>query len=390
MSSSSVRLEFGQRHIHLIGTAHVSPESVQEVEQAIETERPDCVCVELDNARYRLMQGERDWSKLNIFSILRQRKGFLLLANLALAAYQRRIAQDMKIEAGAEMRAALKSAQRLAIPYALCDRDIQITLRRSWRASSLWGKSKLLAALFGSVFVRQRLSSEEIENMRQHNVVEGMMSELASYLPGAKHALIDERDHYIAQRIMQQPGTRLLAVVGAGHVAGIARRLQRLHDGEQGATLEELKQVPPKSRIARFAPWIIPAVVVGLIALGFVRSGWDGGLDTLLRWVIVNGTLSAIGALAALANPITIAVSFLAAPLTSINPTIGVGFVTGILEAILRKPRVQDLESLHKDTLSLRGFYRNRLTHILLVFLFSSLGSAVGTFVALPFLFPGN
>jgi len=177
-------------------------------------------------------------------------------------------------------------------------------------------------------------------------------------------------------------------VVGAGHVPGIVEWLKRLHQGET-PDLDGLDRVPPPGKIRKVLPWIIPVLVLGLITWGFVRSGWDGGFQMLLRWFLVNGTLSGIGAIIALAHPVTIAASILGAPFTSMNPTIGVGFVSGFLEAVLRKPRVEDFERLQDDIVSVRGFYRNRITRILLVFFFSSLGSSIGTFVALPFLFPG-
>jgi pheromone shutdown-related protein TraB len=247
----------------------------------------------------------------------------------------------------------------------------------------------MLAALLSSVFSREKLSGEEIESLKEQGALDNMMSELAGYLPAAKAVLIDERDQYIAGRVFQAEGSRLLVVVGAGHVPGIVSWLQKLHAGEPGPDLDQLDIVPPPSRLRKILPWMIPAVVAGLITWGFFRSGWDGGLQMLLRWFLVNGILSGIGAIAALAHPVTIVASIIGAPFTSMNPTIGVGFVSGALEAVLRKPRVIDFERLHDDILSVRGFYRNRFTRILLVFFFTSLGSAAGTFIALPFLFPG-
>jgi pheromone shutdown-related protein TraB len=321
--------------------------------------------------------------------VLRERKGFLLLGNLVLSSFQRRIGADLGVNPGEEMLAAVNIATEHEIPVSLVDRQIHTTLRRAWARAGFWGKNKMLAALLSSVFSREKLSGEEIESLKEQGALDNMMGELASYLPAAKTVLIDERDQYIAGRVFEAEGERLLVVVGAGHVPGIVSWLEKLHRGEPGPNLEELDLVPPPGRFRKAIPWVIPAIVVGLITWGFFRSGWDGGLQMLLRWFLVNGILSGIGAIVALAHPVTIVVSILGAPFTSMNPTIGVGFVSGALEAVLRKPRVLDFERLHDDILSLRGFYRNRFTRILLVFFFTSLGSAIGTFLALPFLFPG-
>ena len=372
----------------LVGTAHVSRESVTEVESIIREEMPDRVCVEIDAQRYKAITQPNNWSSMNIYKIIKERKAFLLLGNLVLQAFQRRMGMDLGVKPGEEMRAAVLVSEELDIPFSFADREIQTTLRRAWAKSSLWGKNKLLAALLSSVFTNEKLSEEEIEQLKHKSELESMLEELADYLPAAKEVLIDERDQYLATRIFESEGEKVVAVVGAGHVPGIIRWLEGLQQGTRKNDLSEIDVVPPPGFLARSAKWVLPTVVAGLIIYGFVNSGWSGGLQALSRWILVNGTLSAIGAAAALAHPLTIAASFLAAPVTSMNPTIGVGIVTGLLEAIFRKPRVQDLEALPEDILSLKGFFTNRFTHILIVFFFSTIGSAIGTFVALPFLFP--
>jgi pheromone shutdown-related protein TraB len=389
LSETTTRLQLGDRTIVLVGTAHVSRESVTEVESIIREEMPNRVCVEIDAQRYRAITQPNTWSSMNIYKIIKERKAFLLLGNLVLQAFQRRMGMDLGVKPGEEMRAAIRVSEELGIPFSFADREIQTTLRRAWAKSSLWGKNKLLAALLASVFSNEKLSEDEIEELKHKSELESMLEELADYLPAAKRVLIDERDQYLATKIFESEGEKVVAVVGAGHVPGIIRWLEALQQGERQSDLSGIDFVPPPGVIAKSAKWIIPALVAGLIIYGFVNSGWSGGLEALSRWILVNGTLSALGALAALAHPLTIAASFLAAPVTSMNPTIGVGIVTGLLEAIFRKPRVQDLEALPDDILSLKGFFTNRFTHILIVFFFSTIGSAVGTFVALPFLFPG-
>ena len=389
-TSNVTRLELGGREFILLGTAHVSRDSVDEVGRAIRELEPDRVCVEIDEARHRSLVEKRSWESLNVYKVIREKKGFLLLGNLVLSSFQRRMGADLGVTPGEEMLAAMQVAQELGIPTSFVDREIHTTLRRAWAKARLWGKMKMLAALLGSVFSREKLPQEEIEALKEKGALEGMMNELAAYLPAAKEVLIDERDQYLAAKSYETEGSRILVVVGAGHVPGIARWLTAIHEGVEKPDLARIDTVPPPGVLRKAVPWVIPAVVAGLIAWGFVRAGWDGGLQMLLRWFLVNGTLSGIGAIIALAHPLNIVISFLAAPFTSMNPTIGVGFVSGLLEAVLRKPRVVDFERLQDDITSFRGFYRNRITRILLVFFFTTLGSAIGTFVALPFLFPGS
>jgi len=383
------RISFGNREYTILGTAHVSRESVDQVATTIEAEKPDRICVEIDSARHQSLTQKNSWENLDIYRVLRERKGFLLLGNLVLSSFQRRIGSDLGVTPGEEMLAAVHVAEEQNIPFSLVDRQIHTTLRRAWAKAGLWGKNKMLAALLGSVFSREKLTGDEIEELKKQGALDNMMGELAEYLPAAKSVLIDERDQYIAGKVFDAEGERLLVVVGAGHVPGIVSWLEKLHAGTHKADLSGLDTVPPPGRVRKLIPWLIPALVAGLITWGFFRSGWDGGLQMLFRWFVVNGVLSGIGAIIALAHPVTILASILGAPFTSMNPTIGVGFVAGALEAVLRKPRVLDFENLQNDILSVRGFYRNRFTRILLVFFFTSLGSSIGTFVALPFLFPG-
>ena len=387
-TSHRTTVTLGERECILIGTAHVSRDSVDEVTRAIEEEAPDHVCVEIDEARHKSLIEKRSWESLDVYKVIKEKKGFLLLGNLVLSSFQRRMGADLGVTPGEEMLAAWQKAQELGIPTSFVDREIHTTLRRAWSNSGFWSKNKMLAALLGSAFTREKLPAEEVEKLKQSGALEGMMQELADYLPGAKTALIDERDQFLAARSYAASGNRILVVVGAGHVPGIVSWLERIHSGDQRPDLEALSTVPPKSTASKVIPWLIPAIVLGLISWGFVRSGWDGGLQMLYRWILVNGTLSGIGAIIALAHPLNILASILAAPFTSMNPTIGVGFVSGLFEAVLRKPRVVDFERLQTDISSIRGFYRNRITRILLVFFFTTLGSAIGTFVALPFLFP--
>jgi pheromone shutdown-related protein TraB len=380
------RLELGGRQFLLLGTAHISSRSVEEVREVILGEKPDRVCVELDAARYNSLTEPNGWQKLNIVEVLRNRKGFLLLANLVLSSFQRRLGASLGVSPGEEMLTAVRLAQEAGIPFSLCDRDIQLTLRRAWARTSFWGKNKMLAAMLSTIFSSEKLTPEEIEKLKSRTTFQSMLDELAAYLPAVKAVLIDERDRYLATRIYQAEGSKVVAVIGAGHVEGIARSLQALHEGTLPADTTSLEGVPSRRRWTSLLGWLIPAAIVGLLAAGFFRSGWQLSLTMLWKWVAVTGTLSALGALITLAHPLTILVAFVGAPITTLNPFIGIGLVTGVLEAILRKPQVADFENLSNDLLTLRGFFRNRVTHILLVFLFSSLGAMIGNFIGIPWL----
>ena len=380
------RLNLEDREFILVGTAHVSSRSVEEVREVILAEEPDRVCVEIDETRFNSLMKKQSWQNLNIGQVLRERKGFLLLANLVLSSFQRRLGLEMGVSPGEEMLTAVKICKEQGIAFSLCDRDIQVTLRRAWSLSSFWGKNKMLAAMLSSIFTREKLDADEIERLKAKSTFQNMMDELASFLPSVKEVLIDERDRYLATRIYNAAGSKIVAVIGAGHVEGIIESLKRLDAGTLENDTSSLETIPPRKKISRILPYLVPAIIAGLIVAGFFRSGWQLSLSMMWKWILVNGTLSAIGSLLALAHPITIAAAFIGAPITSLNPTIGVGLLTGIVEAALRKPRVTDFENLPEDLLSFRGFFRNRITHILLVFLFSSIGSSLGTFIGIPYL----
>jgi pheromone shutdown-related protein TraB len=381
MSENVTRVSFDTREFILLGTAHVSRESVQDVQDLIETEKPDRVCVEIDASRYKSLTQADAWKNLNITQVLRQGKAFLLMSNLILASFQKRLGLDLGIKPGAEMIEAVSAAQRMDIPFSLCDREIQVTLKRAWSKSGFFAKMKMLAVMLASIFTSQKLSEEEIEQLKKKSVLESALEEISQFLPSIKEVLIDERDIYLATRVYQSEGRKVVAVVGAGHVPGMVKRLQELHTGVVDEDISELDKVPPKNPVLKKLPWIVPVAIVGAIVAGFIVRGSEVTLPYIYRWILINGTLSALGALLALAHPFTIVLAFIAAPFTSLIPVIGVGILTGILEGTLKKPRVRDFENLHVDIASFRGFYRNRVTHVLIVFMLSNIGSSIGTFI---------
>jgi pheromone shutdown-related protein TraB len=385
MEQERMRLSVDGREIVLVGTAHVSRESVEEVRSVIAEEKPDRVCVELDDGRYTSMSQGSSWQNLNVGKVIREGKGFLLMANLVLSSFQRRLGKDLGVKPGEEMLAAIQVSQDMGIPYSLCDRAIQVTLRRAWGQTGFWGKMKMIAALMSSVFTNEKLSAEDIEKLKQKDVLASMMEELADFLPAAKAVLIDERDLYLASRIYQAEGRRMVAVVGAGHLSGIATHITAMAEKREAVDVAPLEELPPKSRAGRILPWAIPALIVGIFCLGFFRSGWSMSRDMFLRWLIIHGGLAAVGAAVSLAHPLTIVIAFFGAPIGTLNPFGKIGLFTGLSEAFLRKPRVKDVENLSDDLMSFKGFYTNRVTHILIVFFLTTLGAAIGNLIVIPY-----
>jgi pheromone shutdown-related protein TraB len=384
MNDTYITVKLRDREIILVGTAHVSKESIDEVNRIIREHKPDMVCVELDEQRFTAISQKENWEKLDVIKIFREGRGFLLMANLVLSGFQRRMGEGLGVKPGEEMKTAVETAQELGIPHALCDREVQITLRRAWARCGFWSKCKLLASLLSSAFTTEKLSAAEIENLKNRSELDGMMAELAEYLPSVKETLIDERDRYLAAKIWSSGGSRPVAVVGAGHLLGIKAHLEKIAAGEEGSDVSDLDIIPPRTFFSKIAGWIIPALIVLIIILGFFQAGAGVSLSMLLRWILWNGSLAALGALIAMGHPLSILVSFIGAPVATINPFIGVGLFSGITEATLRKPRVQDAQNIADDVSSLRGIYRNRITKALLVFLLSSLGGAVGNFISIP------
>jgi pheromone shutdown-related protein TraB len=382
-------IEFPGREIILIGTAHISRDSINEVERTIREEKPGMVCVELDANRYASISQQENWEKLDVIKVFKEGKGFLLMANLVLSSFQRRMGEELGVKPGEEMKVAAETAKDLGIPYFLCDREIQITLRRAWTRCGLWSKCKLLASLLSSAFTTEKLSEEEIERLKNHNEMNGMMSELADFLPKVKETLIDERDRYLAAKIWEsgvKTGGKQIAVIGAGHLMGVRDHLEKIAAGKENGDVSDLDTVPSAPVLSKAVGWTFPVLIVVLIVLGFFRAGAGVSLDMLLRWVMLNGSLAALGALIALGHPLSILVSFVGAPIATINPFIGVGLFSGVVEATLRKPRVIDTQTIAEDIGSLKGIYRNRITKALLVFFLSSLGGAIGNFIAIPLL----
>jgi len=361
------------KEILLVGTAHVSKESAREVKELIEQEKPDSVCVELCLARYNSINNPSKWKNMDIITIIKQKKALLLLANLILSSFQKRLAQQLGINPGQEMIQAISSAKEINAHLVLADRDIQVTFTRVWKKLNLWGKIRILFMLIFSMFNKEKISEEEIERLKSEDILTAALSELARSFPRLKNTLIDERDQYLAEKIKLAPGNKVIAIVGAGHIPGIKKEIDKEHD------LITLIKIPSTSNYIKVLVWGIPLAIIAIIASTFTYSH-PAGFEQITQWFLWNGSLSALGALIAMAHPLSILTAFVAAPFSSLNPLLAAGWFAGIVEALIRRPRVEDFEQLGNIT-TLKDFFHNRVTKILLVVAFANLGSMAGTFI---------
>lgn len=372
------RIPLDGREIILIGTAHVSRESADLVERVIEEEKPDTVCVELCKPRYEAIRQSDQWQETDIMKVIREKRTTILLSQLIMASLQRKIAKKFNITPGEEMLRAIRRADAVGAEVVLADREIRVTLLRTWRRMSFWSKVKFLPEVILSLFAGDEITEEEVEKLKKNDVLELALQTVGEKLPGLKTTLIDERDLFLAHSISHAPGSRIVAVVGAGHVPGIQKHL-----GEE-IDIETLNQIPEKGVWGRFAGWFFSLAIVGLFVAGFISSGSKASLQMITWWSAITASFAGLGALMLLAHPLTILASALAAPITTLHPLIAAGWVAGLIEATLRKPQVKDFLALQHDIVSLRGFFRNRITRLLLLIAFVNLTTSIGTFVAIP------
>lgn len=375
MSEETVtRLHLDNKEYILIGTAHVSKNSAEQVKEMIEAEQPDSVCIELDAQRFQSVKEKNKWKNTDIFQVIKDKKAVMLLMNLAISSFQKRMAKQFGIRPGEEMIQGMESAEKIGAELVLADRDIQVTFSRIWGNISFKGKAMLLMQVFGSIFSREEISEEELEKMKQRDTINAMLQEFTDSFPDLKKPLIDERDQYLSQKIKDAPGEKVVAVLGAAHVPGITKEIEKEHN------LEKLSERPPKPKWPKVVGWAIPIVIVAIIAYTFMMNPAAGWQQTL-SWLLWNGTLSAIGAMIALAHPLAILTAFILAPITSLNPLLAAGWFAGLVQAYVKRPNVGDFDALSDDVHSIKGFWNNKVTRILLVVVFANLGSSLGTLI---------
>ncbi len=367
------------KDVYLVGTAHISKESVEDVRTTVEQVHPDAICVELCKARHQAMTQADNWRKMDIFKVIRQRKAVFLLAQLIMSSFYRRLGEKLGVQPGAEMLEGIRLAEQTGATLVLADRDIDITLKRVWGYLGFWSKLMLATELMTSILLTEKINADMIEQLKKQDQLEAIMAEFAQHFPEIKHRLIDERDTYLAQKIRTAPGRRVVAVVGAGHVEGIQHEMQR------DQSLEELTKLPPKSIWPKVFAWGIPLLIVALLARGLMKDT-DRGIENIYIWILVTGGFAAIGAALAFAHPLTILSAFCAAPITTLHPMIGVGWIAGIVQAFFKRPKVSDLEDLPDAIGSIKGFWINPVTRILLIIVLSSIGAVIGVAVAAPWI----
>ncbi|AOM83087.1 TraB/GumN family protein [Salisediminibacterium beveridgei] len=368
------RLRIDDKEVILVGTAHVSKQSAEQVKDVIESEQPDTVCVELDEQRFQSIREENKWKDMDIFKVIKEKKASLLMMNLLISSFQKRMAKQFGIKPGQEMIQGIDSAEEIGAELILADRNIQITFARIWKNVGFWGKAKLMTAIMGSVINKEEISEEELERMKSEDMLNSALEEFTRSFPTLKVPLIDERDQYLAQMIKSSPGNKVVAVLGAAHVPGILEQIKVDHN------LELLNERPPKSSLPKIIGWMIPIMIIGIIITTLMMNP-AAGMQQMIAWLLWNGTFSALGAALAFGHPFAVLTAFIVAPLSSLSPALAAGWFAGIVQTYFRRPQVQDFESLSEDVYSFKGFKDNKVTRILLVVIFSNIGSTIGTVI---------
>jgi len=371
------KIEHDGKEIFLVGTAHISKKSTEEVGNTIKKEKPDVVAVELCESRYHALKNKQSWQDTEIKQVIKEGQTYLFLSSLILSNFQRKLGKDLGIEAGAEMLAAIDAAKKAKAKLVFLDRDIQVTLRRAFASMTLFEKAKIVKSLFFDTLTAE-VDEEFIEALKEKGAIQDAMNELAKAAPSVKRILVDERDVYMAGMLQRVKGKKIVAVVGAGHVEGIKKWI------DKPITFTRLKD-PPKKRRKKvgIGGLIIPTLLLGLLIYGFVTKGIGTTLNMLLWWFLINGTLSALGAALAFGHPLSILTAFVAAPFTSVNPLLAAGWFAGYVEAKIRNPKIKDFHGLNKLD-GFKAYWKNQVTRVLLVVALANLGSIIGTFVALP------
>lgn len=373
MEDNITVFQYGDKAITLIGTAHVSKESARLVKKTIDEVLPDSVCIELDEDRYKNIQNPKFWENTNVSQIIKEKKVGLMLANIALSSYQKRMAKEMHTTPGQEMLQGIQSAEEYHCNLVLADRNIQITFLRIWRKLSLWVKCKL----FVTLLFRDGDTDDDVdlENLMNKDNLKIALSSIDQNFPQIAEILIHERDQYLANKIKTAAGNKIVAIVGAAHIQGIQKEIYKKQD------MERLSSIPKPKKSSRVVAWIIPTIVFLLIAYGFATN-METGLQQMGAWVLWNSSMAAIFTAMALGHPLSILTSFVLAPITSLNPLLACGWFTGLVEANIRKPTVGDINNVPEDIFHIKRIYKNRFLRALAVVLLTNIGSVVGTFIA--------
>lgn len=366
-----------EREFIIVGTAHISRHSADLVREVIEKEKPDVVCVELDEKRLKALSEKNRWENLDLRQIIKNKQLSTLMVNLVLSSYQKKLGEKLGVTPGTELLEAVKTANENNIPVELCDREVRVTLRRAWHSMNLWQKSKFLSGGLAGIFEKQELTEEKLAELRSKDVLSEMMDEIGKAMPVLKKVIIDERDQYIAQKMKYSKGKKVVSVVGAGHVKGIINLLE----SNDEVDLKSIEIIPEPSLLSKLLGWGIPFIIVASIFyIGFSQGITEAGNNALF-WILACGIPSAIGALISVAHPLTVLASFVSAPITSLSPLIGVGYVAAFVQAYMQPPIVKEFQEVSKDFRKISKWWKNRLLKVFLVFILSSIGGVIGTSV---------
>ena len=375
MENNVITINLDGKEITLIPTAHVSKQSVELVEKTIDEVHPDSICIELDQDRYNSLTDPDRFRNTDIVKIIREKRVAMLLVNLILANYQKKMAANLSSTSGAEMLMGINKAKELNAQLIMADRSVQTTFKRIWANMGFKDKIQMLSAVISAIFDDEEISEEDLANLQQSDILNSALKVVSVKVPRVAEVLVDERDRYLASKIRHAPGSRVVAILGAAHTLNVPKYIQQEYD------ISQLDEIPPKKTSSKIIGWVIPVLIIIAILFSF-KVNADIGLKQLKTWIIFNGTLSALGALLGGGHPLSILVAFLAAPITSLNPLLASGWFAGLTEAWLRKPTVEDFEKLSDDTSTFKGFWKNKVSRILLIVLLASLGSSIGTFAS--------
>lgn len=369
------------RELHIIGTAHVSAASAKLVEETIRAVQPDTVAIELDAQRLEIIQNRKRYEETDIIQILKEKRALFFTAQLIMSAYQKKIARKLGVTPGAEFKKAIDLSGELQANLVLADRDIGFTLKRLMRLMTFRDKVKAFSALLFAEEEGKNIDEAKITELKNSDTLTALIGEMAESMPKVKQVMLDERDLYLAGKIQENLGRKTVAVVGAAHVQGIIKSLERKIHGEE---LKKIEYIPPQSKFSKIMPWVLPAIILFFFIYGFIVGNSQVTGQALIYWMILIGILTTIGCILALGHPLTIPAGIIAAPITALHPMISVGMVTGLVQLFLVRPRVKDFEKVVDDAATFKGWWKNRLTRVLLVTVLPSIGAAVGNLIAFP------
>ena len=375
MDENVTRIAYNDKTIILIATAHVSKQSVELVKQVVAEEKPDSICVELDEQRYNSIRNPKAWENMDIVKVIKEKRVGFLLANLVLSSYQKRMAKKLGTNVGQEMLQGIACADETGAQLVLADRSIQVTFMRIWSKLNWWEKGKLIFNLLFSFLSDEDVTDEDLQRLLHEDMLESALSEMRKQFPKIGDILIGERDRYLAWKIRTAPGTKIVAVLGGAHVPGVKEHLFSEEN------VQELAKIPEKKAYGKVIGWLFPVALVALIVYGFVTDA-QTGLRQLTAWVLWSSGLAAAFTALALGHPLSILTSFAVAPITVLNPVLACGWFTGLVEATVRKPTVKDVNAVPEDILHVKGFFKNRFLRILVVVVMANIGASLGTMIA--------